>query len=30
MNKLSEEELEEKASGAKKWVQAGMKDDAKK
>ncbi|KAH7004517.1 glutathione S-transferase [Fusarium venenatum] len=30
LNKLSEEELEEKATGAKNWVQAGMKDDAKK
>lgn len=27
---MSEEEMEAKASGAKAWVQSGMKEDAKK
>lgn len=30
MAKLSEEELDAKAESARNWVQAGMKDDAKK
>jgi glutathione S-transferase len=29
-NKLTEEEIEAKAAASKAWIQAGMKDDAKK
>lgn len=29
-NKLSEEELEAKAAASRGWIQAGMKEDAKK